>query len=167
MAPKRKIQKSFVDYGCGFPVRLVNAPMVFVRGVWTLDIDYNKLHTNILRAMTRKPVPLTGNEIKFIRHYFELTLKEFGENFGVTHVAVMKWEKAGDKSPPYSVSQERDMRTFIMARLETDGDSLLEVIKSLHSAKGILARKKLKEAKTYTLKRDLSPNSSQTLPTWI
>lgn len=166
MAPKRKIKKSFIDYGCGFPVRLVNVPLVFVRGAWTPDIDYNKLHTNILRAMARKPVPLNGNEIKFIRHYFELTLKEFGENFGVSHVAVMKWEKAGEESPSYSVSQDRDLRMFIMARLETDGDSLLEVIKSLHSAKGMLARKRQKKAKPYTLKRDLSPKASQSMPTW-
>ena len=154
-------------YGCGFPVRLVNVPMVLVRGTWTPDIDYNKLHLNILKAMARKPIPLTGNEIKFIRHYFELTLKEFGECFGVSHVAVIKWEKAGDESPPYSVSQDRDLRTFIMARLETDGDSFLEVIKDLHAIRRPLKRGQPKSPRTYTLKRDLSPKAAQTLPAWI
>ena len=49
-----KVQKRFVDTGFGFPIRLINVPMVKVRGVWTPKINYNEL----VLLPDRKPEPM-------------------------------------------------------------------------------------------------------------
>lgn len=130
---EKKIQKRFVDNGCGFPVVLQNVSMIRVRGVWTPDIDYNALHRSVLLALARKPTRLTGNQIKFVRQYFELTLTEFGDYFDVSHPAVLKWENAGDDTPSIKWSLERDLRLFILDKLDESPDSLGELYKDLRS----------------------------------
>ena len=131
-----KIQKHFIDYGCGFPVILKNVPMIQVRGVWTPDINYAELHKAVLHALANKPVRLTGNEIKFIRHYFEWTLTQFGEYFDVSHPAVLKWEAAGDDVPPIKWSIERDIRLFILDRLKETPKQIGELYQGLRSVVG-------------------------------
>ena len=86
-----KIQKRFVDEGFGFPVVLRNVEMVKVRGVWTPKVDYNHLAKVIIMALAHKPSRLTGAEVKFIRHYFKMTLTQFGNRFSVSHPGVIKW----------------------------------------------------------------------------
>ena len=72
---ERKIQKLFVDEGFGFPVKLVNVPMIKVRGHWTPDVNYKELSESLLRALACKPTRLSGNEVHFIRQHFSLTLQ--------------------------------------------------------------------------------------------
>lgn len=114
-----KIQKEFLDMGFGFPVKLLNVPMVKVRGVWTPKINYNELTLMLLKALSQKPARLTGNEIHFIRHHFEMTLAEFAKRFCVTHVAVMKWEKTKNQPTVMAWTTEKDIRLFIFSKLDS------------------------------------------------
>ncbi len=109
--------KRFVYEGLGFPIVLVDIALVKKRGVWTPAIDYNKLQRQVLLAMTHKHIALTGNEIHFIRTYFEMTLEGFGKQFGLTHVAVLTWEKAGDKPAKVNPTTELCLRLFILEKL--------------------------------------------------
>ena len=145
---KTKIQKQYIDNGCGFPVVLQNVKMVFVRGVWTPEIDYNLLHKSVLHALAHKSTRLTGNQIKFIRHSFNLTLVEFGEYFDVSHPAVLKWEAAGDDVPSIKWSLERDLRLFIVDRLEEVPTTLGELYRTLRSRAKLPRSNKLTLAKT-------------------
>lgn len=120
---ENKIQKEYIDEGFGFPIKLLNVPMVKVRGVWTPDIDYNKLTTEVLKVLARKPTRLTGNEIRFIRLQAEMTLVEFGQRFGVTHANVKKWENCGDRATNMQWSTEKDIRLFVA--LETLGEATM------------------------------------------
>lgn len=110
---ERKIQKTFIYEGFGFPIQLIDVPMLKTRGEWTPDINYNLLQEAIVRALAVKPFCLTGNEIKFIRKYFKLTLKAFANEFGVTHPAVMDWEKTGDNQVKINPATEKCIRLFI------------------------------------------------------
>ena len=117
-----KIQKSYTDHGLGFPVQIINAPMRKIRGKWTLDVNFAKYEKAILFVLAHKPVRLTGNEIKFIRHYFEMDLKSFGKRFGdVAHSAVIKWEKSGDELTSMGWSTEKDIRLSIIEELKPKG----------------------------------------------
>ena len=88
---EKKIE-TFIFEGLGFPVVLVNAPWKRVFGEWALDINFKKLQEVVLQDLIHKPTPLTGDELRFIRKFLELTTAKFGKLFGVTHVAVVKWE---------------------------------------------------------------------------
>lgn len=90
---KRKTQDHFVYEGLGFTIHLLNVPMIKTRNEWTPDIDYNRLQKAVLLSLATKPANLTGNEISYVRKYFKRTLEAFGLEFGVSHAAVIDWEK--------------------------------------------------------------------------
>ncbi|MCE5228973.1 hypothetical protein LLG95_05175 [bacterium] len=114
---QRKTVKEYTDYGFGFPVILRHVPMIKAFGKWTPDINYKQLERSVLLSLVHKPARLTGGEIRFIRHYFRMTLQDFGENFDVRHTAVMKWEKAENEPTRMDWSTEKDVRLFALDRL--------------------------------------------------
>ena len=114
----KKIQKTFNDLGFGFPIQVINAPMIKIRGKWVLDLNFEKYEKAVLLALSQKPSRLTGNEIKFIRNHFEMTLKDFSKRFGnLAHSAVIKWEKFGDDPTNMNWACEKDIRLFIINEL--------------------------------------------------
>ena len=128
-----KIQKEFTDTGFGFPVRLMNVPMMKVRGEWTPKIDYNELARLLAHALSHKPARLTGNEIRFVRNHFEMTLKEFAGRFCVTHVAVIKWEKSGNEATAMNWPTEKDIRLFILSKLGGASKEIAELYGELEA----------------------------------
>lgn len=131
----KKIQKEFVDTGLGFPVKLLNVPMVKVRGVWTPYINYNRLTKAVLVALCNKPTRLTGNEVQFIRLHFGMTLQAFAKRFVVSHVAVMKWEKSGNRPTTMSWASEKDLRLFVFLQNRAQPDALAKLYASLEEVR--------------------------------
>ncbi|MBI2608146.1 MAG: hypothetical protein HYW47_00920 [Deltaproteobacteria bacterium] len=127
----KKIQKVFIDYGFGFPIQLLNVPMIKVRGKWTPNINYDLLADIVLEALCWKPAKLTGNEIKFIRHYFEMTLTEFANRFYVTHAGVIKWEKTKNKSTDVAWATEKDIRLYVLFQLNAKPKEIAHLYESL------------------------------------
>ena len=128
---EEKVRKRFVDDGFGFPVVLHNVPMVRVRGIWTPRINYNNLARDVALALARKPARLTGNEIRFVRLHFEMTLEAFGARFDVSHPAVLKWERAGDSPPALKWPVEKDIRLFVVDRLQVRPRAFKELYETL------------------------------------
>ncbi len=111
---ERKVLDRSVYDGFGFPVVLVQVPMVRVRGEWTPDVNMDVLSRRVLRAVAEKPVRLTGAEVRFVRHSVSMTLEEFASRFGVTHPAVLKWERSGNHPTAMSWAIEKDIRLEIL-----------------------------------------------------
>lgn len=123
-----KKQKTFTAHGFGFPVMLLNVPMIKIRGKWTPNINYNKLTGVVLIMIAKKPVKLTGNEVKFIR-------QQFAKQFGVSHPAVVKWEKSEDEPTNMSWSKEKDLRLFILSQLESKQTEFANLYNELEQLK--------------------------------
>ncbi len=114
--PKR-IAKRFTCHSFGFPVVLTNIAIAG-RGDNAIPlIDYKDLERTLLRKLPHKSSRLTGAEVKFIRRHFGMTLAEFGKHFGVSHVAVRKWESKGIQPTSMTWSTEKDLRMFVERRL--------------------------------------------------
>ncbi len=129
---KQKIEKKIVYGGLGFPVILHNVPMIELRGVWTLDVNLNALQKLVLLALAHHPSDLTGNQIRFIRIWLGLTQTEFGKLFGVTHPAVVKWEKTGDKGSKMNLTTQRDLRLWLLDQLLNKNDDFRKAFKIIH-----------------------------------
>ena len=112
---EREIRKEYRYKGLGFPVIIRDAAMVKIRGRWVLDIGLNRLGDILFKMMSDKPVRLSGDEIRFIRHHARMTLEKFAERFGVRHTAVMKWEKSGPDSTNMNWATEKDIRLFVLS----------------------------------------------------
>ena len=114
MKKKNKKIETFTYKGLGFPIKLINVPMKKVVGEWVIDIDMNKLQLAAIRALIYKPIPLTSDELNFIRAFLNMSKVEFGKAFGVTHVAVVNWENGKRNISP---SLEVCIRLYVLDHL--------------------------------------------------
>lgn len=126
-----KVLDSFTSYGFGFPVVLQNVSMICVRGVWAPDANYNELSRKVALMLACACVRLTGNQVKFILNFFGMTHEDFGKYFDVSHP--VEWGEYGDGMPPIRWSLERDLRLFIMDRLDETAEAIGELYRGLRS----------------------------------
>lgn len=124
---KHKIEKSYTYEGLGFPIHLTNVPMAEVRGEFILDIDFNKLQKAVLFHLCHKKMPLTGNEVRFIRKYFSLTTAAFGHLFGYTHSAILKWENQENAIARIAPTAEVYLRLYILEFLKKEATDFKEL----------------------------------------
>ncbi len=113
----KKIVDTFTFEGFGFPIHLINVPLRKVHGDWVFDFSMGILQKAVLKMIARKPSPLTGKELRFIIDYFEMSYRDFAKIFGVSHVAVVKWEKEESRMNP---STEIYLRLYILNSLEAN-----------------------------------------------
>jgi DNA-binding transcriptional regulator YiaG len=131
MALKTKIQKSYEDHGFGFPVKLLNVPMIEVRGEYVPNVNQNELQRRVVEALAFKPSRLTGNELRFLRHFAGMTLVQFAARLDVTHPAVLKWEKRGTKATGMSWPTEKDIRLFALLKIDAKQRHFVEAYSEL------------------------------------
>jgi len=118
---KKKTVGSHVYYGLGFPIKLRQVEMVKIEGDWHPKIDVRKVADNAIKNLILKKTRLTGNEIKFIRNYFSMSLRDFAAIVvHESHTAVHKWEKRGDKEIKMDPNIEIVLRLFIQSQMSAN-----------------------------------------------
>jgi hypothetical protein len=142
--------KRYIYEGLGFPIILLNVSLVKKRGIWTPAVNYNKLQKEVLLALSHKPAMLTGNEVHFIRTYFEKTLESFGKCFGVTHAAVLTWEKFGDHPAKINPTTELCIRLFILEKLNMNNQIFRDAFREFDIA-GIAKTSSIRSGRPITL----------------
>src|SRR5579862_2131773 len=119
-------KETFIYEGLGFPIELIDTPMKKVFGEWIIDIDMNELQKFVFKGLIHKPYPLTGKELRFMRKFLGMSTKEFGENLGISHATVVKWEKGQAKVGP---TQEAYIRMFLFELLKDN--ELIDLFKEI------------------------------------
>lgn len=114
---KNKKTSTFVYEGLGIPVKLINVPMKKILGEWFIDVNMETLQRVVLEALIHKPFSLTGEELRYIRHYMEMSCADFGKILGVSHVAVVKWENEKNGiSPALELYLRLHMMSYLRAK---------------------------------------------------
>ena len=115
---KKKKVKSYTYDGLGFPVELVEVDMLFIDGGWQPKIDIRRVADQAIKALVVQPGRLTGHQVKFIRTYFSMTLRDFAKQVvHESHTAVAKWEKFGDEVTNMDGNIEAMLRLYIYEQL--------------------------------------------------
>lgn len=143
-------EKKFTYYGLGFPIDLYNFPMKKYWGEEMADIDYNKLKRAVVELLAKKPIPLTGNEVRFIRQYFKMNYSQFGQQLGQTRQAVAKWESKEDEFAMITPSTELHIRLSILNFLDANNDVFRNIYNELDSNNEL--KKKRHQIRNRTLK---------------
>lgn len=112
---KESKKDTFIWEGLGFPILLINVPMKKLFGEWVLDINLERFQKAVLYMLATKTTPLSGGELRFIIDYLRMSTREFAQLFGVTHAAVLKWEKEKSRMNP---STEVCLRLYIFNHLK-------------------------------------------------
>lgn len=110
-----QIRETFVYEGLGFPVVLVNVPMRKAFGELIIDINFAQLQKVAMLELAKKPTPLSGKEIRFFRHYLNMSTHEFAKELGVSHVSILNWENEDAKM---NAASEIDMRLYVLNHLK-------------------------------------------------
>jgi DNA-binding transcriptional regulator YiaG len=142
MKQERKVE-TFTYEDLGFPILLIDCPMKKVFGEWILDINLAQLQLNVLKHLINKDSPLTKDELRFIRKYFEMTTTSFGNVFGVTHAAVLKWE-TGQVSP--HPTTEVYIRLFVLDRLQAKNNEFVRLYHKIRPT-DLIKKRKVKRSK--------------------
>jgi hypothetical protein len=117
---KTKIQNKFTYHGAGYEVILHHVPMIKIGNEWVLNLNPRIIDRLLVEEIPRQSSRLTGNQVRFIRDFTEMTLKAFADRFGVSHAAVKKWENTGDGPTNMAWSTEKDIRLFVLAHAGAD-----------------------------------------------
>jgi DNA-binding transcriptional regulator YiaG len=117
---KTKIEPTFLYEGLGFPIELENVEMININDEWLPKIDVRYVADEIIKKLAIQEERLTGNQVKFIRSYFSMPLREFGETVvHESHTAVSKWEKCGDEITNMNENTEQVLRLYIIEQTQT------------------------------------------------
>lgn len=142
---KKKIVAQFEYDGLGFSIMLLNCPIVEVRGVQVPNINYNILQRSVLLALCQKLLPLTGNEVRFIRQYMQMTYTEFANRFGVTHASVIHWEKAKNSFAKITPTTELCIRLSILDVLEAKDKLFREIFRNFNYSEFKIQKQKISD----------------------
>ena len=113
----KKTVKKYVYEGLGFPVELHDVEMVKIDGDFHPKIDIKKISTNVVSSLVLQEKRLTGNQIKFIRSYFSMSLRDFAKIMNESHMAVKKWEDFNDKPTNMDKNIEIMLRLHLYDRI--------------------------------------------------
>lgn len=110
-----KIIKNYIYEGLGFPVKLEEVEFVQVGDEWHPKINVLKIAEKVISELAFQEARLTGNQVKFIRSYFSMSLREFADKVvHESHMAVSKWEKKGDLPTNMNANTEHELRLYIL-----------------------------------------------------
>jgi hypothetical protein len=146
-AMNEKKTETFTYKDLGFPIELIDVPMRKVLGEWVLDINLNILQLEVLRMLIHKPTQLQAGELRFIRKYFEMTTTAFGNAFGVSHAAVIKWENGHLPALPMDVY----IRMYVMDRLKSKNAEFVKLFHEVNVATLAQAKKSRRKDKPLSL----------------
>ena len=111
---KTKILKKYKYDGLGFPVELHNVTMIQLDGEWHPKIDVRAVAKDVITELPFQKERLTGSQVKFIRSYFEMSLRDFASNVvNESHAAVAKWEKVDNKTTSMDLNIEIMLRLYV------------------------------------------------------
>lgn len=115
-----KIEPTFLYEGLGFPIELENVEMININDEWHPKIDVRYVADEIIKKLAIQEERLTGNQVKFIRSYFSMPLREFGETVvHESHTTVSKWEKCEDEITNMNENTEQVLRLYIIEQTQT------------------------------------------------
>ena len=94
-----------------------------IDGAWNHQINIEKVAENAIQKLDLQNERLTGNQLKFIRTYFSMSLRRFAkEVVNESHTAVSKWEKFGDNVTNMDINIEKIVRLYISAMVNRKMD---------------------------------------------
>lgn len=109
----KKIAKKYIYTGLGFPIELHNIEMVKIEEEFHPKINVRKIADSAIKSLVTQESRLTGNQIRFIRSYFSMSLREFAKVVNESHAAVKKWEDFADGITTMDVNIEIMLRLYV------------------------------------------------------
>lgn len=117
--------KNYKWNGFGFPVIFAELPAAKIRGELVPDVDWTEVGRVLMTFIcTQQEVPLSGSQIRFIRHGFQMSLREFAKFVGVKHQSVMRWEERKNQPAKVEAHIEIVLRIKVLRGLDANEEQI-------------------------------------------
>lgn len=114
----------------GFPILLMDVPVINVRGEPVPDVNLKVLQDSVFALLVTKPSRLTGAEVRFIRKYLRLRQADLAQVLNMAnHSVVSQWESREDTPTGMDYNTEVLLRLWMAAK-SGPADQLLELLES-------------------------------------
>lgn len=114
----------------GFPIVLVDPPMVEVRGHRVPDVNLRELEGAVFRQLITQPARLTGAEVRFIRKHLRFRQADLARVLNMAnHSVVSQWEGREDGAAGMEYNTEVLLRVWMAAKVGM-GEQLLELLEA-------------------------------------
>ena len=114
----------------GFPILLVDPPMIEVRGHQVPDVNLRVVQDAAFHLLVVKPSRLTGAEVRFIRKHLRLRQADLARVLNMAnHSVVSQWESREDEPTGMEYNTEVLLRIWMAAKVG-QGDQLVELLES-------------------------------------
>jgi DNA-binding transcriptional regulator YiaG len=121
--------KNYEWNGFGFPIIFDQLPGIKMRGKLIPDIDMEIFSKPLIEFIcANQDIPLSGNQVKFIRNYFGMSLREFAKTMNIKHQSVMRWEEKKQSAARIDVNTEIVLRLMILKKLKSKALSIKLVV---------------------------------------
>lgn len=107
-----KILENYIFKGFGFDVLLKNVKIKMIDGEEYPAINLNELKNIIAKNLLSSKHRLTGNQLKFVRTYLQLSLDNISEKIHIPSSTLRSWENKGSEFTGFSLEQEKAFRIF-------------------------------------------------------
>lgn len=115
--------------GYGFPVIFDELPAIKIQGELVPDVDFSDFEKPLIEYIcAHQDIPLSGNQVKFIRHFLGMSLREFAKLLNVKHQSVMRWEERKHSAAQIDVNTEIVTRIKILKKLKVKPSAINLVI---------------------------------------
>lgn len=122
---KKKILDKFIFDGFGFPVILYNVIVDKYDGEEFPEINYTKLSRQTVKALILSSKALSGAQLQFIRKYTKKSLRDLGDDLGVSHAQIKIWEDRDQEFTGMTHNQERRLKNHVLNYLISEEQSFL------------------------------------------
>jgi DNA-binding transcriptional regulator YiaG len=136
--------KTYIFTGFGFEILLKDVVIKSVDGVEYPDINMSKLKNDTTRALLTSKQSLTGNQLKFIRTYLQMSLDELSAKIHIPASTLRSWENKGAAFTGLSIDQEKAFRILTI-------NQILDKEKSTFSIEVTLAKEFMSPLKVAAL----------------
>lgn len=114
----------------GFPILLINPPMVTVRGQQVPDVNLRELQELVFHLLVAKPARFTGAEVRFVRKHLRLRQADLAEVLNMAnHTVVSQWESREDSPAGMDYNTEVVLRLWMASKCG-DGQRMPELLES-------------------------------------
>lgn len=96
---------------------------------------WGEIEKMVATEILTQKVPLRGREVKFLRKAFGLSARALAELMGISHVAILKWEKQPEKR--LDMANEIAVRAMLATHMHIDMMLKNAVLKGIEKASKI------------------------------
>ena len=126
----REVRKTLKGVGNLDYVEVRQVPMKHYAGYGdSIDAQVLKeIEKQVAREIILRRIPARGQEVEYFRNIFGLSQRDFAQKLGLSHVAILKWEKA--KIKPLDLVNEVAVKALIAGMLGLRLPASIEALSS-------------------------------------